>query len=90
MPGVHAIVTHEDVPHNVYGHLEGLGVPADEAARLFENRRGFDFSYLWCCSDDVTLFELSRAAAAIGRTKEAESLREKALATAAGTFRVES
>ena len=27
---MHAIVTHEDVPHNVYGHLEGLGVPADE------------------------------------------------------------
>ena len=30
LPGVHAIVTHADVPHNVYGHLEGLGVPADE------------------------------------------------------------
>jgi CO/xanthine dehydrogenase Mo-binding subunit len=30
LPGVHAIVTHEDVPHNVYGHLEALGVPADE------------------------------------------------------------
>ena len=30
IPGVHAIVTHEDVPHNVYGHLEALGVPADE------------------------------------------------------------
>jgi CO/xanthine dehydrogenase Mo-binding subunit len=30
LPGVYAIVTHEDVPHNVYGHLEGLGVPADE------------------------------------------------------------
>jgi CO/xanthine dehydrogenase Mo-binding subunit len=30
MPGVHAVVTHADVPHNVYGHLEGLGVPADE------------------------------------------------------------
>ena len=29
-PGVHAVVTHKDVPHNVYGHLEGLGVPADE------------------------------------------------------------
>jgi CO/xanthine dehydrogenase Mo-binding subunit len=28
--GVHAVVTHRDVPHNVYGHLEGLGVPADE------------------------------------------------------------
>jgi CO/xanthine dehydrogenase Mo-binding subunit len=30
MPGVHAIVTHEDVPLNVYGHLAALGVPADE------------------------------------------------------------
>jgi CO/xanthine dehydrogenase Mo-binding subunit len=30
MPGVHAVVTAKDVPHNLYGHLEGLGVPADE------------------------------------------------------------
>ena len=30
MPGVHAIVTAADVPQNVYGHLEGLGVPGDE------------------------------------------------------------
>jgi CO/xanthine dehydrogenase Mo-binding subunit len=30
LPGVHAIVTHVDVPRNVYGHLEALGVPADE------------------------------------------------------------
>jgi CO/xanthine dehydrogenase Mo-binding subunit len=30
MPGVHAIVTNADVPHNIYGHLEALGVPADE------------------------------------------------------------
>jgi CO/xanthine dehydrogenase Mo-binding subunit len=30
MPGVHAIVTAKDVPKNVYGHLEALGVPADE------------------------------------------------------------
>src|SRR5215208_5331715 len=30
LPGVHAIVTAKDVPHNVYGHLEALGVPADE------------------------------------------------------------
>jgi CO/xanthine dehydrogenase Mo-binding subunit len=28
--GVRAVVTHKDVPHNVYGHLEALGVPADE------------------------------------------------------------
>src|SRR3954468_10290637 len=30
LPGVRAVVTHADVPHNVYGHLEALGVPADE------------------------------------------------------------
>jgi len=30
LPGVHAIATCKDVPHNVYGHLEALGVPADE------------------------------------------------------------
>jgi CO/xanthine dehydrogenase Mo-binding subunit len=30
MKGVHAVITHADVPKNVYGHLEGLGVPADE------------------------------------------------------------
>src|SRR5213080_5359641 len=29
-PGVHAVITHKDVPRNVYGHLEALGVPADE------------------------------------------------------------
>ena len=29
-PGVHTVVTHQDVPHNVYGHLEALGIPADE------------------------------------------------------------
>ena len=28
--GVHAVVTHKDVPKNVYGHLEALGIPADE------------------------------------------------------------
>src|SRR3954447_1598096 len=30
MTGVHAVITHFDVPKNVYGHLEGLGVPPDE------------------------------------------------------------
>ncbi len=30
MPGVRAVVTHADVPKNVYGHLEALGIPADE------------------------------------------------------------
>jgi CO/xanthine dehydrogenase Mo-binding subunit len=30
VPGVHAVITAADVPHNIYGHLEALGVPADE------------------------------------------------------------
>jgi CO/xanthine dehydrogenase Mo-binding subunit len=30
MKGVHAVVTHADVPLNVYGHLAALGIPADE------------------------------------------------------------
>src|SRR5436190_3753553 len=30
MKGVHAVITAADVPRNVYGHLEGLGVPGDE------------------------------------------------------------
>jgi CO/xanthine dehydrogenase Mo-binding subunit len=39
VPGVHAIVTHADVPHNVYGHLEGLGVPADEPLLAIDDVR---------------------------------------------------
>ncbi|MBV8431137.1 MAG: molybdopterin-dependent oxidoreductase [Solirubrobacterales bacterium] len=30
LPGVRAVVTVRDVPKNVYGHLEALGIPADE------------------------------------------------------------
>lgn len=30
LPGVHAVITHEDVPKNTVGHLEALGVPPDE------------------------------------------------------------
>ncbi len=30
MAGVHAVVTHEDVPLLVYGHLSGAGIPGDE------------------------------------------------------------
>jgi len=29
-PGVRAVITHKDIPKNVVGHLEALGVPADE------------------------------------------------------------
>jgi CO/xanthine dehydrogenase Mo-binding subunit len=30
LPGVHAVVTHVDMPTNIVGHLAALGVPADE------------------------------------------------------------
>ncbi len=30
LAGVHAVVTKDDVPLNVYGHLSALGIPADE------------------------------------------------------------
>jgi CO/xanthine dehydrogenase Mo-binding subunit len=30
LPGIHGVITHEDVPLNVYGHLSALGIPADE------------------------------------------------------------
>jgi CO/xanthine dehydrogenase Mo-binding subunit len=30
MSGVRAVITHKDVPLNVYGHLSALGIPADE------------------------------------------------------------
>ena len=30
LPGVRAVVTHKDMPKNIVGHLEALGVPADE------------------------------------------------------------
>jgi CO/xanthine dehydrogenase Mo-binding subunit len=30
LAGVRAVVTNKDVPKNVYGHLEALGIPADE------------------------------------------------------------
>jgi TolB-like protein len=65
---------------------EGPG-PFEDAAHLFENRRGFDFSYLWCCSDDMTLYDLSRAARAAGLTERADALLEKAIAAGSSEAR---
>ena len=39
LPGVRAVVTHEDVPKNVYGHLEALGIPADEPLLAMDDVR---------------------------------------------------
>ncbi len=58
----------------------GAAGSLDEALALFSVRHGHDFSMMWCCSDDVTLLELSRAAAASGRSDEAADLFAKARA----------
>ena len=52
----------------------------EEALSLFSGRHGHDFSLMWSCSDDITLLELSRAAAAAGRPEDAANLLEKARA----------
>jgi tetratricopeptide (TPR) repeat protein len=49
----------------------------EEALGLFEGRQGFDYSYLWICSEEETLSELSLAAAALGRPAESRSLAER-------------
>ena len=38
-PVVRAVITHSDVPKNVYGHLEALGIPADEPLLAEEDLR---------------------------------------------------
>ena len=45
-----------------------------EALELYRSRRGHDFSFLWLCSDDVTLLELAKAADVLGAKAEAEDL----------------
>ena len=52
----------------------------EQAVALWGKREGFNFSWLWRCSEDVTLYELSLAARALGRAGEAETLLHRALA----------
>ncbi len=56
----------------------------DQAVDLFRVRRGHDFSTLWVCTDDVSLLELARAAAAIGRPEDAAGLFAEARAAGSG------
>ena len=56
------------------------GSALEEALALFANRQGFSFDMMWCCDEGTTLLELSRAAAAAGRSEEAAELRERAVA----------
>ena len=52
----------------------------DEALALFRTRSGHDFSFMWVCTDGVSLLELSRAAAALGKESEAANFLEEARA----------
>jgi len=54
------------------GHL-------DEALDRFRKREGANFSWLWMCTEDISLLELSRAARAVGRDREADELHRAAL-----------
>jgi len=65
---------------------EGAG-RLDEAEALFAARRGHDFSALWTCTDDVSLLELARAAAAVGREERARELWERARSAGSGEAR---
>jgi len=49
--------------------------PFEEALVLFRNRRGYDFSLMWLCSDEASLPALERAAAALGRDSDLSDLR---------------
>ncbi len=58
---------------------EGAG-PFEEALALWRARTGHDFSFMWVCTGDVTLLELARSAAALGRAADAEEFLGKARA----------
>jgi TolB-like protein/tetratricopeptide (TPR) repeat protein len=52
----------------------------DEALALYTKRDRFDFSWLYFCWDDVTLLDLSRAAAVLGLREDAATFRARAAA----------
>jgi len=51
----------------------------DEALDRFRKREGANFSWLWMCTEDISLLELGRAARAVGRDREADELHRAAL-----------
>jgi CO/xanthine dehydrogenase Mo-binding subunit len=55
MKGVRAVITHTDVPHNVYGHLEGLGIPADEPLLAEDDVRYLGQPIALVAADDEAL-----------------------------------
>ncbi|HEX4440594.1 MAG TPA: protein kinase [Thermoanaerobaculia bacterium] len=61
---------------------DGDAARLDEALALFEERRTHNFDWLWLCTDDVSLLDLSRAARACGREDQARELLDRARAFA--------
>jgi serine/threonine protein kinase/tetratricopeptide (TPR) repeat protein len=62
--------------------------PFEEAVALFEARRHYEFGWLWWGWDEITLLQLSLAAAALGRTSAARPFLKAALD--AGSVEAES
>jgi len=48
--------------------------PFEEGLQLFEEREAFDFSWVLVCSEEISLFQLARAAAKLDRTLQAAQL----------------
>lgn len=55
-------------------HLERNSALLHEAIRLYRNQLRFDFSFMWCCTNDVTLLDLVHSASILGETQLADSL----------------
>jgi tetratricopeptide (TPR) repeat protein len=51
----------------------------EEALDVFRRREDFDFSFMYCCVDDVTLLELARAAKSLGKIELARQLFSEAM-----------
>ena len=65
MKGVHAVVTHEDVPLNEYGHLSALGIPADEPLLAAEDVRYKGQPIAVVAAEDEETAEAAAAAIAV-------------------------
>ena len=62
MPGVHAVITHEDVPLLEWGHLSGLGIPADEPLLAKDEVRYLGEPIAVVAAEDIDTAEAAVAA----------------------------
>jgi CO/xanthine dehydrogenase Mo-binding subunit len=62
MPGVHGVITWEDVPLLEYGHLSGLGIPADEPLLAKDEVRYLGQPIAVVAAEDIDTAEAAVAA----------------------------